>query len=69
MPRLGFETLTPIGSNGPLLVFAKKDAAATHGAKLKAAKVDVSVYPHRIRIAPSIYNDQSDIDRLLNALS
>lgn len=69
MPRLGFEPLTPIGSNGPLLVFAKKDAAATHGAELKAAKVDVSVYPHRIRIAPSIYNDQSDIDRLLNALS
>lgn len=69
MPRLGFEPLTPDSSNGPLLVFSKKDAAAIHAAKLKAAKVDVSIYPHRIRIAPSIYNDPSDIDRLLNALS
>ncbi len=69
MPRLGFEPLTPTEANGPLIVFAKKDAAQIHGAKLKAAKVDVSVYPHRIRIAPSVYNDQSDIDRLLNALT
>ncbi|MFN7543378.1 MAG: hypothetical protein ACK5TN_11365 [Acidobacteriota bacterium] len=57
------------GGVGPILAIAKKDAGAKHGARLKAAKVDVSVYPHRIRVSPSVYNDEGDVERLLEALS
>lgn len=69
MPRLGFTCLTPEGARGPLIVFSKQNAAQTYGAKLQAAKVDVSVYPHRIRISPSVYNDMADIERFLGALT
>ena len=37
--------------------------------RLLAAKVNVRVAPHWLRVSPSVYNDMSDIDRLLNALS
>ena len=69
MPEVGFACLTPEEARGPILAFAKKDAGAKHGARLKAAKVDVSVYPHRIRVSPSVYNDEGDVERLLEALS
>ncbi|MFN8814099.1 MAG: aminotransferase class V-fold PLP-dependent enzyme [Acidobacteriota bacterium] len=69
MPGLGFACLTPEEARGPILAIAKKDAGAKHGARLKAAKVDVSVYPHRIRVSPSVYNDEGDVERLLEALS
>jgi selenocysteine lyase/cysteine desulfurase len=35
---------------------------------LRRANVDIAVSPNRIRISPSIYNDQKDIDKLLDAL-
>ncbi len=67
MPRLGFEALTPEGDS-PIVTFTKKDAGQL-AARLRAAKVDVSVAPHRLRISPSIYNTDRDIDRLLEAIS
>jgi selenocysteine lyase/cysteine desulfurase len=36
---------------------------------LKRAKVDVSLSPGRMRISPSVYNDATDIQKLLTALS
>jgi len=68
LPRLGFEPMTPPESTSPLATFAMKDTGQIAG-KLRRAKVDVSVSPHRIRISPSVYNDQHDIDRLLECLS
>jgi selenocysteine lyase/cysteine desulfurase len=68
MPSLGFEPMTPTDSNSPIVAFAKKDAGNL-AAKLKRANVDIAVYPHRVRISPSVYNDEADIDRLLDALS
>jgi selenocysteine lyase/cysteine desulfurase len=38
-------------------------------AKLARARVEVKVEQHYMRVSPSIYNDQADVDRLLNALS
>jgi selenocysteine lyase/cysteine desulfurase len=67
LPRLGFEPMTPPGSTSPIVTFAHPDTRAV-AEKLKRAKVDVAVYPHRIRVSPSVYNDQGDIDRLLEAL-
>ena len=38
-------------------------------AKLKKANVTAKVTEHQLRISPSVFNDQQDIDKLLNALA
>jgi selenocysteine lyase/cysteine desulfurase len=68
IPPLGHELVTPPGACGPLVAFQLSDPAAVE-AKLKKANVDVTIAGHRMRVSPSIYNDQQDIDRLLQALS
>lgn len=67
IPRLGFEPMTPVESTSPIVTFAKKDTKEI-AQKLKRANIDIAVSPHRIRISPSVYNDQTDIDKLLEAL-
>ena len=68
LPPLGFEPMTPLESTSPIVTFAKKDTQEV-SRRLRRAKVDISVYEHRVRISPSVYNDQADIDRFLEALS
>jgi len=71
LPRLGFEPMTPVGSRSPIVTFAfgpGKDAAQLTG-RLKQAKVDIAVYDHRIRVSPSVYNDRTDVDKLIAALA
>ena len=68
MPRLGFTPATPRDSTSPIVTFASKDTRSA-ARKLEAAKVNVRVAPYWIRIAPSIYNDMRDVDRLLEALA
>ena len=68
MPRLGFTPATPADSTSPIVTFASKDTREA-ARKLEAAKVNVRVAPYWIRIAPSIYNDMHDVERLLDALA
>ncbi len=68
MPRLGFEPMTPLESTSPIVTFAKQDTKDV-AQRLKRAKIDIAVYPHRVRISPSVYNDQGDIDKLLEVLT
>ena len=68
MPALGFEAITPTESKGPIIAFVAKDSAQL-GPKLKRANIDVSLSGRRIRVSPSVYNDDSDINHLLEALS
>ena len=68
LPRLGYESLTPVDATSSLVSFALKDEALT-AAKLAAAKVDVRIFARTMRVSPSIYNTEGDIDALLNALS
>lgn len=68
MPRLGFTPATPRGTTSPIVTFAMKDAVPVR-AKLAKANVNVRVADYFIRIAPSVYNDMSDVDRLLEALA
>jgi selenocysteine lyase/cysteine desulfurase len=68
LPGLGYACITPEDSHGPIASFLVADAKAT-SAKLKSAKIDVSMSPGRMRISPSIYNDESDVHKLLAALS
>jgi len=68
LPRFGFTPQTPADSTSPVLTFAMKDTTEV-GRKLNAARVSVRVAPHWVRIAPSVYNDMRDVERLLEALS
>ncbi len=69
LPALGFESLTAAGSRSPLVVFACENAEKRFASRLKAAKIKVSLYEHRIRISPSIYNTLDDIDHFIEVLS
>lgn len=68
MPRLGFTPQTPPESTSPIVTFAHQDADRITK-RLAAARVDVRVAPYWIRIAPSVYNDMADVERLLEALA
>lgn len=68
MPRLGFKPQTPLGNTSPIVTFAHKDTTEI-ARKLDAARVNIRVAPYWVRIAPSVYNDMADIERLLAALS
>lgn len=65
----GYAPLAPPDRQGPALVFAKAGVRERHGAELKAAGIVTTLYRDRIRIAPSVYNDMADIDRLVNVLT
>jgi selenocysteine lyase/cysteine desulfurase len=67
LPRLGYASLTPPDSKSPITTFVVKDPEQT-AARLKRAKISVKIAEHQMRISPSVYNDQHDIDKLLNAL-
>jgi selenocysteine lyase/cysteine desulfurase len=69
MPRLGYSSITPQGNESPIIVFQAKDPAGTMQ-KLRAANIHVAMrFGNKLRISPSIYNNQKDIDRLLEVLS
>ena len=68
LPRLGYTPLTPDASIGSIVSFLPKDRADT-ARRLQRARIDVSVGESRIRVSPSIYNNDEDIDRLISALS
>ncbi|MBL8986170.1 MAG: aminotransferase class V-fold PLP-dependent enzyme [Gemmatimonadetes bacterium] len=68
LPRLGFIPQTPPESTSPIVTFAHRDPEGI-SRKLERAGVTIRVAPHWIRIAPSVYNDLADVDRLLEALS
>jgi selenocysteine lyase/cysteine desulfurase len=68
IPKLGHRLITPAEARSPLIAFQLDDPAAVQ-AKLKKANIDVTIADHRMRVSPSIYNDQKDIDRLLQALA
>jgi selenocysteine lyase/cysteine desulfurase len=69
LPARGFEPLTPPGSTSPIAAFSTDRDTEPLARRLRSAGVDIAIYPHRIRISPSLYNDGADIDRLLDALS
>jgi selenocysteine lyase/cysteine desulfurase len=69
LPPLGFTALTPPDSRSPIVAFACKDAQKRFAARLRAEKIRISVYEHRIRISPSVYNTPDDIAHLLKTLS
>jgi selenocysteine lyase/cysteine desulfurase len=70
MPALGYPSVTPKGNETPIVAFQVKDVAATQQ-KLRQAGVTATMIADekRLRLAVSVFNNQSDIDRLLGALA
>ena len=70
VPRLGFTCVTPTESTASIITFARKGLAASEiPTKLERARVNVRLGDSWMRVSPSIYNDMSDVDRLLEALT
>jgi selenocysteine lyase/cysteine desulfurase len=68
LPRYGYTPLTPEESIGSVVAFVPGNREET-ARRLERAKIDVTLGAHRMRIAPSIYNNDQDVDALLSALS
>jgi selenocysteine lyase/cysteine desulfurase len=69
LPPRGLVSLTPPGSRAPIVAFAYRDAEKRWSDRLRAARIRVSLYAHRVRIAVSVYNTMDDIERLLAVLT
>jgi len=68
MPRLGFQPLTPPESTSAIISFVVRNPDQVRK-RLAKAQVNARVSERYIRVSPSIFNDLSDIDRLLAALA
>ena len=67
LPESRYRCITPEGARSPILVFIPADYEGTQ-ARLKQANVQATMTGNRLRISPNIYNDQEDVDKLLDAL-
>jgi selenocysteine lyase/cysteine desulfurase len=70
LPSIGYDSLTPKNNESPIVTFRVKDGDATR-AKLQRANVIVTLrtgQEPQMRVSPSIFNNQEDIARLIEAL-
>jgi len=68
VPRLGFQCLTPPESTSAIISFVVRNPEETRR-RLAKAQVNVRVSDRYMRVSPSVFNDLSDVDRLLAALA
>jgi selenocysteine lyase/cysteine desulfurase len=68
MPRLGFDCVTPPGTTSPIITFTMEDADRVQQ-RLSRANVDARVAQGFVRFSPSVYNDHTDVEAVLEALS
>ncbi len=69
LPPLGYEPLTPAGTDTPIVAFGVRDAAAAAKA-LQHANVTATIVGNerRLRLSVSVFNTDDDIDRVVEAL-
>lgn len=67
LPESKYKCITPEGARSPIIVYIPADYDGTQG-KLKEANIQATMTGNRLRISPNIYNNDEDIDKLLNAL-
>lgn len=63
----GVTVTTPQGAASPVFAFRPADIQSA-ASRIGAAGIFLSVYPDRLRVGPSVFNDSDDIDRLLAAV-
>ncbi|SEQ55393.1 aminotransferase class V-fold PLP-dependent enzyme [Sphingobium sp. YR768] len=64
----GYRLITPPGTTTPILTALLPDAKDRLADPLAKAQVRISLHDHHFRISPSIFNDATDVRRLLDAL-
>nr|WP_301286931.1 aminotransferase class V-fold PLP-dependent enzyme [Sphingobium sp. OAS761] len=64
----GYRIITPEGTRSSLLSALHPQAKAHLAEPFAKAGVRLSLHDHHFRIAPSVFNDMADVDRLLGAL-
>ena len=67
LPRIGYPCITPENNESPTISFVVENPQATR-VRLAKARVNPKLEWHQMRVSPSVYNTEQDIDRLLNAL-
>lgn len=68
LPARGYASITPRGNESPIIAFVAKDPEKAM-ARLRNAGVHVAMrHGDKMRISPSVFNNQEDVDRLLEAL-
>ena len=68
LPASMYRCITPEGTKSPIIVFMPNDLDDTRN-RLKRANIQATTTGNRLRVSPNIYNNQQDIDALLEALS
>ena len=69
MPAKGYPSITPRGNESPIVSFSVDDPESIMD-KLRRADIHVAMrFGNKMRISPSVFNTQQDIDRLLAALA
>jgi selenocysteine lyase/cysteine desulfurase len=72
LPAAGYQAITPAGTESPIASFRVKNVAGTR-AKLKKANVVVTLNGTEgngfMRVSVSVFNNQSDVNRLVEALA
>ena len=66
--RRRYEPLTPQGSRTSMVAFALKDARTKLGKLMTDANVRITISRHRFRISVAVFNDATDIDKVLSVL-
>ena len=69
LPPLGYKLITPLDARSSIVTVKARDLKATR-AKLNRANIQVTcIEEKRVRISPGVYNNMSDVDKLLQALA
>jgi len=72
LPAAGYQAITPAGTESPIASFRVKNVAGTR-AKLRKANVVVTLNGTEgngfMRVSVSVFNNQSDVNRLVEALA
>jgi selenocysteine lyase/cysteine desulfurase len=63
-----YELVSPRTDRSPIITCRTPDARRLNPA-LREARADLSVSSNRVRISPAIYNNEKDVDRLLEILN
>ena len=61
----GYRLFTPPGNKTSIVTFRPSKDPADLGAALAAARIDVTVREHEVRVSPALFNTEEDIDRIL----
>ena len=69
LPAIGYPSITPPGNPSPIVTFGLKDPDDVRE-RLKRANIEVTLrFGNQMRVAVSVFNNDEDIDRLVQALA